>query len=44
MSKEFLFKKKHQGITEYLSEKENKKDNGVMLIYNRKLSVSPNEC
>ena len=41
VSKEFLFKKKHQGITEYLSEKENKKDNGVMLIYNRKLSVSP---
>ena len=41
VSKEFLFKKKHQGITEYLSEKENKKDNGVMLIYNHKLSVSP---
>ena len=41
VSKEFLFKKNHQGITEYLSEKENKKDNGVMLIYNHKLSVSP---
>ena len=41
ISKEFLFKRKHQGITEYLSKKENKKDNCVMLIYNRNLSVSP---
>ena len=41
ISKEFLFKNKHQGITEYLSKKENKKDDGVMLIFNNKLSVSP---
>jgi len=41
ISKESLFKKKHQGITEYLSKKENKKENGVMLIYNRELSVCP---
>ena len=41
VSKEFLFKKKHQGITEYLSKKENRKDNGVMLIYNQDLAVSP---
>jgi len=41
VSKEFLFKNKHQGITEYLSKKENGKKNGVMLIYNHKLSVSP---
>jgi len=41
ISKEFLFKKKHQGITEFLSKKSGKKDNEVMLIYNKKLSVSP---
>jgi len=41
VSKESLFKNKHQGITEYLSKKENKKDDGVMLIFNKKLSVSP---
>ena len=41
VSKEFLFKKKHQVITEYLSKKENRKDNGVMLIYNQDLAVSP---
>ena len=41
VSKEFLFKNKHQGITEYLSQKEDRKDSGVMLIYNPELSVSP---
>tara|TARA_Y100000590_G_scaffold466052_1_gene640174 strand:- start:1523 stop:2494 length:972 start_codon:yes stop_codon:yes gene_type:complete len=41
ISKEHLFKNKHQGITEFLSSKSNKKNNEVMLIYNRKLSVSP---
>jgi len=41
ISKEFLFKKKYQGVTEYLAKKANKKGNEVMLIFNRKLSVSP---
>ena len=41
ISKESLFQKKHQGITEFLSQKTGKKSNGVMLIYNKKLSVSP---
>ena len=42
ISKEYLFKNKHQGITEFLSKKLNKKNNNeVMLIYNKKLSVSP---
>ncbi len=41
VAKEFLFKNKHQGITEYLSQKENIKNDGVMLIFNNKLSVSP---
>ena len=41
VSKEFLFKKKHQGITEYLSKKYGKIGNEVMLIYNKKLSVVP---
>ena len=41
ISKETLFKNKHQGITEFLSNKNGKKDNAVMLIYNKKLSVSP---
>ncbi len=39
--KESLFKKKYQGITEFLSKKTNKSGNEVMLIYNKKLSVSP---
>jgi len=39
--KESLFKNKHQGITEFLSKKAGKKYNEVMLIYNKKLSVSP---
>jgi len=41
ISKEFLFKKKHQGITEFLSKISNNKGKEVMLIYNKKLSVSP---
>jgi 4-hydroxythreonine-4-phosphate dehydrogenase len=41
IAKEFLFKNKHQGITEYLSKKENVKNDGVMLIFNNELSVSP---
>ena len=41
VSKEFLFKNKHQGITEYLSRKEKIKGDGVMLIFNSELSVSP---
>ena len=41
VSKESLFEKKHQGITEFLSRKENKKNNAVMLLYNKNLSVSP---
>ena len=41
ISKEFLFKNKHQGITEYLAKKENAKNDGVMLIFNNNLSVSP---
>ena len=41
ISKEYLFKNKHQGITEFLSKKINKKNNEAMLLYNKKLSVSP---
>ena len=41
ISKESLFKDKHQGVTEFLSKKVGKKGNEVMLIYNKKLSVSP---
>lgn len=41
ISKESLFKNKHQGITEFLSEKAKIKGREVMLIYNKKLSVSP---
>jgi len=41
IAKEFLFKNKYQGVTEYLSKKENIKNDGVMLIFNNKLSVSP---
>ena len=41
VSKETLFKNKYQGITEFLSNKAGVKDNEVMLIYNKKLSVSP---
>ena len=41
ISKEFLFKNRHQGITEFLAKKYGKKNSEVMLIYNKKLSVSP---
>jgi len=41
VSKETLFKKKHQGVTEFLAKKSDIKDNGVMLIYNKKLAVTP---
>ena len=41
VSKESLFKNKHKGVTEFLSHKVSKKNNEVMLIYNKKLSVSP---
>ena len=41
ISKEFLFKEKYQGITEYLAKKTGSKDSEVMLMYNKKLSVSP---
>jgi len=41
ISKEFIFTKKHQGITEFLAKKSGKSGNEVMLIYNKKLSVSP---
>ena len=41
VSKESLFKNKHQGITEFLSKKAGKQGNESMLIYNKKLSVSP---
>ena len=41
ISKESLFKNKHQGITEFLSKKAGREGNESMLIYNKKLSVSP---
>jgi len=41
VSKENLFKKKYQGITEYLAQKIGCEGNEVMLLYNRKLSVCP---
>ena len=41
ISKETLLGNKHQGITEFLSKKANRTGNEVMLIYNKKLSVSP---
>ena len=40
VSKKHFLKKKHLGITEYLSKK-NKVNNSVMLIFNKKLAVSP---
>ena len=39
--KETLFKKKYNGVTEYLAKKFRVKNNEVMLIYNKKLAVSP---
>ena len=41
ISKEYLFKNKYQGITEFLSKKTGKIGNEVMLIYSNELSVSP---
>ena len=41
VSKEHLFKNEYQGITEFLSRKTGQKDNEVMLIYNKELSVCP---
>jgi len=41
VSKEFLFKKNYQGITEFLSKKTGKIGSEVMLIFNKKLSVAP---
>ena len=41
ISKESLFKNKHKGVTEFLSKKVDKKNNEVMFIYNKSLSVSP---
>ena len=41
IAKEFLFKKKYQGITEYIAKKTGSENKEVMLIYNKKLSVSP---
>ena len=41
IQKESLFKNKYQGITEFLSKKTGSLGNEVMLIYNKKLSVSP---
>ena len=41
ISKEFLFKNKYQGVTEFLSKKAGVENNEVMLIFNKKLSVSP---
>jgi len=41
VSKETLFKNKSQGITEFISKKTKVKGNEVMLIFNKKLAVSP---
>jgi len=41
ISKETLFKNKYQGVTEFLSKKAGVENNEVMLIFNKKLSVSP---
>tara|TARA_Y100000768_G_scaffold361460_1_gene319535 strand:+ start:622 stop:1572 length:951 start_codon:yes stop_codon:yes gene_type:complete len=40
IEKESFFKKKYLGVTEYLAKKTSSK-NSVMLIYNKKISVSP---
>ena len=40
VEKKSFLKNKYLGITEYLAEKTNSK-NPVMLIYNKKISVSP---
>ena len=41
ISKKNFLGEKFLGITEYLASKKNKKDKVAMLIYNKKLSVSP---
>ena len=41
VNKETLFKKDYQGVTEFLSKKCKAKGKEVMLIYNKKLAVSP---
>jgi 4-hydroxythreonine-4-phosphate dehydrogenase len=41
ISKKNFLKNKFQGITEYLSKKFNISDNFSMIIYNKKISVSP---
>jgi 4-hydroxythreonine-4-phosphate dehydrogenase len=41
ISKKNFLKNKYFGITEYLAEKNNRKNNVAMLIYNKNLSVSP---
>jgi 4-hydroxythreonine-4-phosphate dehydrogenase len=41
ISKTHFLKERFLGITEYLAYKTGKKNNSVMLIYNKKLSVSP---
>lgn len=41
VSKKHFLKKKYLGITEYIAKKSNQKGREVMLIYNKKLSVSP---
>tara|TARA_B110000967_G_C18834243_1_gene535736 strand:+ start:479 stop:1453 length:975 start_codon:yes stop_codon:yes gene_type:complete len=41
ISKKNFLKNKFLGITEYLAQKVNKKNSVAMLIYNKKLSVSP---
>ena len=41
VSKESLFGKKHQGITEFLAKKTGTYGDEVMLIYNKNMAVSP---
>ena len=41
IAKEKLFEKNYQGITEFISKKFKSKGKEVMLLYNKKLSVSP---
>ncbi len=41
ISKKHFLKKRFLGITEYIAKKTNKNGKEVMLIYNKKLSVSP---
>ncbi len=41
IDKKFFLKKKYPGMTEYFAAKTNKTNEEVMLIYNKKLAVSP---